>query len=76
MTDAELKREAMRRIDSLPTAKLRVAAEFLAYLQERASDEATEELLAIPGLLEDVREAQKGIGAGEGVDWRSVRGDV
>ncbi len=76
MTTAERREAAKAALDKLPPDKLKVAVEFLRYLEERASDEATEELLKIPGLLEDVREGEKEIAAGKGTDWRKVRQDV
>ena len=36
-----------------------MAADFLAYLEERETNEATEELLRIPGFLEDFERAEK-----------------
>jgi len=41
-----------------------------------ASNEATAELLRIPGILDDVRKAHREIAAGKGVNWRKVRRDV
>jgi len=76
MTIAERRKAAKQALDGLPPDKLKVAVEFLRYLEERVSDEATEELLKIPGLLEDVREAEKEVAAGKGTDWRKVRKDV
>ncbi|MCY3021703.1 MAG: hypothetical protein NTW87_22045 [Planctomycetota bacterium] len=76
MTTAQLRNEARRRLDSLPADKVKVAAEFLAFLDDRASDEATAELLAIPGLLEDLAQAKRDQTAGKGVEWRKVRSDV
>jgi len=49
MTIMEVRQRAMRRLESLSPARLQVADDFLAYLQERESNEATEELLRIPG---------------------------
>jgi hypothetical protein len=67
---------AKETLEQLPSEQLKVAAEFLRYLDERASDEATEELLKIPGLLEDVREAEQEFKKGKGTPWREVRRDV
>ncbi|MCG3195750.1 MAG: hypothetical protein GHCLOJNM_00217 [bacterium] len=39
MTTAEQRREAVRRIKALAAPMLKVATEFLTYLDERASDE-------------------------------------
>jgi hypothetical protein len=63
-------------LDSLPPAKVRVAVEFLDYLETTASRDATAELLKVPGLLQDVKDASKHIKSGQGKDWRKVRKDV
>ena len=76
MTTTELREDAIHRIKELPASKLKVAAEFLAFLEERAGDAATSELLKVPGLLQDVRKAKTPIAAGKGVNWRTVRKDV
>ncbi|HEX5472494.1 MAG TPA: hypothetical protein VFW73_11435 [Lacipirellulaceae bacterium] len=76
MTTAELRQEAQQTLESLPPEQLKVAAEFLRYLNERASAEATEELLKISGLLEDLAEAERDIAEGRTVNWRDVRDDV
>ena len=73
MTTAELLQVAKDTLEGLPPEQLKVAAEFLRYLDERASDEATEELLKIPGLLEDLAEAERDIAEGKMVSWREVR---
>jgi hypothetical protein len=76
MTTAELRKNAKDRLDSLPPDKVRVAAEFLKYLETAASRDATEELLKISGILADVKEATEQIKKGAGKNWRKVRKDV
>lgn len=76
MTTTELRQAAKESLESLPPEQLKVAAEFLKFLHERASDEATAELLKIPGLLEDIAEAERDIAEGKTVNWREVRRDV
>jgi hypothetical protein len=76
MTTAELRKKAKERLDGLPPDKVRVAAEFLDYLDTAASRDATEELSKIPGLLQDVEEASEQIQKGQFEDWRKVRNDV
>jgi hypothetical protein len=73
MTTAQLRERAKERLDSLPADKVRVAAEFLDYLDTAASSDATAELLKIPGLLEDVENAAEQIKTGRFKDWRKVR---
>lgn len=43
----------------------RVADDFLAYLEERESGEATDELLNIPGFKESLEQAEQEIAAGQ-----------
>ena len=76
MTTAQLRERAKERLDSLPPGKVRVAAEFLDYLDTAASRDATAELLKIPRLLQDVKEASRRIKNGQTKDWRKVRKDV
>jgi len=73
---AELRRRAKKQIESLSSERLRVAADFLSYLEERESNEATDELLRIPGFAEQFEEAQRDMAAGRMVNWRKVRRDV
>jgi hypothetical protein len=61
MTSTDTRRLAKRRIDLLSDERLRVADDFLAYLEERESNEATEELLRIPGLVEAFERAKRSI---------------
>jgi hypothetical protein len=72
MTTAQLRKRAKERLDGLPPDKIRVAAEFLDYLDTAASRDATAELLKMPGLLEDAEEAPKQIKNGRFKDWRKV----
>jgi hypothetical protein len=65
MTTAEIRRRAKHRLDRLSPERLRVADDFLAYLEERESDEATAELLAIPGFLAALEQARTEIARGE-----------
>ncbi|MFB2833135.1 hypothetical protein [Floridanema evergladense] len=63
-------------VDRLSPDRLRVAADFLAYLAERESNEATEELLEIPGFIEAFERGKRDVAAGRVTDWRKVRDDV
>lgn len=76
MTTIELREDAIQRIRELPAKKLKVAAAFLEFLDERAEDAETAELLKVPGLLQDVRRSKGLISKGKAVNWRSVRKDV
>jgi hypothetical protein len=61
MTRTALLRQAKNRLAALSEERLRVADHFLAYLEE---EDATEELLRIPGFAEEFEDAQKDIKAG------------
>ena len=73
-----LRRQAKRAIDQLSGGPLRLATDFLAYIEERApaTDPATRELLDIPGLAESVARGKGDVRAGRVRDWRKVRKDV
>ena len=71
-----LLQEAQARLRSLSPGRLRVANDFLTYLQEREENEATQELLAIPGFLPAFRRAAAQAEAGETVAWEDVRREV
>jgi hypothetical protein len=64
MTATELRRRAKRRIERLSPVRLAVADDFLAYLEERDVDEATEELLRIPGFADAFEQARSDISRG------------
>ena len=63
-------------LQRLSPEKLRVAADFLAYLDERESNDATEELLSIPNFKEDFQEAMQDIERGNVVSFKSIRRHV
>jgi hypothetical protein len=64
MSPTEILRQAKERLERLSEGRLRVADDFLAYLEEREANEATEELLQIPGFLNDLRKAEEEVRAG------------
>ncbi len=76
MTTAQLRRWLKHSVDRLSPQRLLVAADFVAYLEERESNEATEELLQMPGLADALKRAQGDAETGNLVDWRAVRDDV
>ena len=76
MSTDELRRQASRRIRALSPQRLQVAVDFFAYLQERESNEATEELLRVPGLVDAFKQSAKSSSKTKSVPWRKVRSDV
>ena len=64
MSTARMRTQIKAAVDALPAGRLRVAADFLSYLQERGENAATRELLAIPGFAEDFQNGLKEIRSG------------
>ena len=67
MSRIDLLRRAKRRLDHLSEQRLRTADDILSYLEDLDSDEATEELLRIPGLLDRIEKAEQDIAQGKTV---------
>ena len=65
MATTDLRRQVIERVKRLSPERLRVADDFLAYLEEREADEATEELLRIPGFLAALEQAERDVEAGD-----------
>lgn len=62
-------------LKQLSPERLQVLADFAAYLANAESETATQELLAIPGLLERFKQNQVTPKA-QYTSWRSLRSDV
>ena len=73
MTKTELLRRAKQRLEHLSEQRLRTADDILAYLEDLESDEATDELLRIPGLPEQLEEAERDIAEGRTVPVDELR---
>ena len=65
MATTDLRRQVIERVKRLSPERLRVADDFLAYLEEREADEATEDLLRIPGFLSALEQAERDVEAGD-----------
>jgi hypothetical protein len=68
--------EAERRLHSLSPERLWVANDFLAYLQEREENEATAELMSIPGFEAAFQRAVEQADSGEVVRFEDIRCDI
>jgi hypothetical protein len=68
--------ETERRLRRLSLERLRVASDFLAYLEERERSEATEELLKIPGFEEAFHRAAQQVQDDQVVRFEDIRRDV
>jgi hypothetical protein len=72
---AELQRQLNESLKQLSPERLQVLVDFAAYLANAESEAATQELLAIPGLLERVKQNQATPKA-QYSNWRTLRSDV
>ena len=72
---AELQFQLNESLKQLSPERLQVVVDFAAYLANAESEAATQELLAIPGLLERVKQNQV-TPKTEYIDWRTLRDDV
>lgn len=68
--------EAEHRLRAPSPARLRVANDFLAYLQDREETNATAELPSIPGFEVTFRRAVEQAGAGDTIRLTDIRRDV
>jgi len=73
MKTQELRQNLKESIDRLSPERLLVAADFLAYLAESESNEATMELLKISGFLEEFNQAQKDVAAGKVISVEQLK---
>jgi proline dehydrogenase len=76
MNTVELRQQINQYLDQLSGSRLQTAADLLAYLVDQESEEATLELLDIPGFVESFERGKKDIAEGRIAHWRAVRSDV
>jgi hypothetical protein len=71
----ELQQQLNNSLQQLSPERLKVLADFAAYLADAESEAATQELLAIPGLMERVNQNQL-THQSQYTNWRNLRSDV
>jgi hypothetical protein len=71
----ELQHQLNISLQQLSPERLKVVADFAAYLANAESEAATQELLAIPGLIERVKQ-NRSIPKTNYTNWRNLRSDV
>ncbi|HEY9675913.1 MAG TPA: hypothetical protein V6D11_31010 [Waterburya sp.] len=76
MNTTEIRQQINQHLDRLSSERLQLVAEFLAYLADKESEEATQELLDIPGFIESFEKGKKDIAEGRVANWRTIRTDV
>ncbi|NET10192.1 MAG: hypothetical protein F6K16_36940 [Symploca sp. SIO2B6] len=72
MNTSSIQRQIQSYVEQLSPERLTVALDFLAYLVEREANEATEELLTIPGFREELGDVEANMTSDELVDWQDI----
>lgn len=76
MNTSQLRQEINYNLERLSPDKLKIVAEFLAYLADKESELATQELLDIPGFIASFERGKKDVAEGQIKNWRNIRSDV
>ncbi|MEH2047200.1 hypothetical protein [Nostoc sp.] len=76
MNNTEVRQQINQYLDGLSSERLQLVADFLAYLADKESEDATQELLDIPGFAESFERGKKDIAEGRVKSWRTIRSDV
>ena len=76
MSTLELRDRAMRIIETLPPARLKVAESFLTFLGSSGGKNAERELGVVAKMRQRIKVAEQEVTAGRTTHWRKVRDDV
>ncbi len=76
MRKAELQRRAVMLIEQLSTEKLKIANDYLAYLQDKEAREATHELAINPEVAKSLERAEADVKAGRLKHWSDIGRDL
>ncbi|MEH2214676.1 hypothetical protein [Nostoc sp.] len=76
MNNPEARQQINQYLDRLSSERLQLVADFLAYLADKESEDATQELLDIPGFIESFERGKKDIAEGQVKNWRTIRNSV
>jgi len=72
----EIRQQLDQYLDQLSNERLTLVVDFLAYLADRESEAATQELLNIPGFIESFQLGRQQIAEGQVKNWRTIRTDI
>ncbi len=73
MNNTEVRQQINQYLDGLSSERLQLVADFLAYLADNESEDATQELLDIPGFIESFERGKKDIAEGRVKNWRMTQ---
>jgi hypothetical protein len=72
MSNTEVRQQINQYLDVLSSERLELVTDFLAYLADKESEDATQELLDIPGFIESFERGKKDIAEGRVKNWRLI----
>lgn len=73
MNNTEVRQQINQYLDGLSSERLKLVADFLGYLADKESEDATQELLDIPGFIESFERGKKDIAEGRVKNWRMIQ---
>ncbi|MBD2665693.1 hypothetical protein B6N60_04506 [Richelia sinica FACHB-800] len=76
MNASQLRQEINYNLERLSPDNLKIVAEFLAYLADRESELATQEILDIPDFIASFERGKQDVAEGRVKTWRNIRSDV
>lgn len=76
MNTSQLRQEINYNLEKISPDNLKIVAEFLAYLADKESELATQELLDIPGFIASFERGKQDVAEGQVKNWRNIRSDV
>ncbi len=76
MNNTEVRQQINQYLDGLSSKHLELVADFLAYLADKESEDATQELVDVPGFIGSFERGKKDAAEGRVKTWRTIRSDV
>jgi hypothetical protein len=73
MKTEEIRSQIKNYADKLSDKNINTVYEFMAYLADKESEKATQELLEIPGLLTEIEQAKKDIEGGKVINFEQLK---
>ncbi|QDL10781.1 hypothetical protein DP113_25210 [Brasilonema octagenarum UFV-E1] len=72
MNNTTIREKINQYLDGLSSERLELVADFLGYLADKETEDATQELLDIPGFIESFERGKKDIAEGRVKNWRII----
>ncbi|MBW4596333.1 MAG: hypothetical protein KME46_26370 [Brasilonema angustatum HA4187-MV1] len=76
MNNTTIREKINQYLDALSSERLELVADFLAYLADKKTEDATQELLDIPGFIESFERGKKDVAESRVKNWRTIRSEL